>query len=267
MSQRQQAYARSLSLLCIETASSRAKKTEKFASDGGYLRKPSRQDLERRPRTNCRNGSCSKALRRRAPSALSDAYSIGDSALGDASGTKHSRRRLHALEEKPKQPRSLMREAATMSEPLEETTDMAAIVLTVLLRMNRPRSTVRDLFDIVVDLNRKRQKKRNDARWTTSHVNLLRRRITYSVPHMKHLMEHYSRLSFASLLHYVQQRAFLVAFPLILLHLASQFPSILATILTVTRGRWGHAFLTGDVYFLNSFLRCLFFFRPLFPGF
>jgi len=229
-----------------DTVSSRAKQKGKV-DRGTSVGVRWRLDVER----------CSQMKRcKRAPSSLSDGRSIGDSALDDASGIKRSTTM-------PVVPAIAKKDRVPMKS---QSSDTAAVVLTVLFRMNKPKSVVRDVFDIVVAINRKKQKtKENEKR--RSKEALIKTKLTQVIPGLKDLLDYIRDLSFTSLLKFVHRRAFLVAFPLVLLQLVAQFPSLLNVILGVTRGHWRHAFISDDLYYLHALVGCLFPLRTFLPSF
>lgn len=167
--------------------------------------------------------------------------SIGDSALGDL-----PEKQILAKNEisTPSPPPSV---AGNNQPPV----DKAAFVLAVLYRMNRPKAKVNDMFDIIVSANANKHK---DSRRRKPASSYLSRKF----PRAHALVEYCQNLTYSSVQRISRSRSFVIVFPLLLLHMASQFPSILTAVLSVTHMCWRKPCASYDLYFLNSLMGCLF---------
>lgn len=190
----------------------------------------------------------------RASSALSDVHSIADSALSEMSEVKKPFPRaarpkpLSIVPETSKEVVKRVGKDSTTRQPR-----MAAMVLSILFRMNNPKPVVHDLFDLVVTLNNQQRmkKKEMDEKQKDEKKHVQRGSKGGSGVFCIELLRD---LSFASLLQLGQKKAFLIAFPLIVLRLTAHFPSLLNTIFAALKGSWRPSFFMDDFYFLPGLI-------------
>jgi len=167
--------------------------------------------------------------------------SIGDSALGDLS-EKQSLAKTEISMPSPPSP------VVSNNQP---PVDKAVFVLAVLYRMNRPRAKVNDVFDIIVRVNANKHKDSCRRKPTSSYLSR-------KFPRAHALVEYCQNLTYSSVQRISRSRGFVIAFPFLLLHMASQFPSILTAVLSVTHMCWRKPCASYDLDFLNSLMGCLF---------
>ena len=121
--------------------------------------------------------------------------------------------------------------------------------------MNRPKPAVENVLDLVSALNKGNQKRKSeDALYMTRRNE---KRWIALAPTVRSLLSSCQDLSLSGLLSFVQRRPFLVAFPVLALQFALQFPSILFPVLSVTPECWRHAGFLSRVLVSNSIAGCL----------